>query len=411
MLDAMIPALQASAKTVPGLRFGAIYVPNGIIMEQWTPAKAGAEFEFTPILKPLEKYRQSLVTITNLSRPGKADSHAVAGAGWLSGMTPKRTEAEDFRLSTTIDQVLAQHIGQDTPFPSIEMATEDFAGYVGGCDPGYACAYMNTLSWTTATTPLPMEINPRVLFERMFGRPGTSAQRQARRREDRSILDSIVGEVGKLTGGLGASDRTRLDQYLQNVREIERRIQRTEARNQTEVGVIDAPLGIPESYSEHAGLMFDLLAVAYEAELTRIGTFMLAREASFRTYPEIGVTEPHHSLSHHQNNQDRITNHAKINAHHVSLFARFIERLQATPDGDGTLLDHALIVYGAGMSDGNKHSAAPLPLVMVGGGVGRGNRHIQVAPHTPVGNLWVSVAAAFGCPVDTVGESTGRVEL
>ena len=414
LLDAMVPPLTAFARTpaVRPLRFGAVYVPNGIIMEQWTPAAVGADFEFTPILRSLEPFRDSLVIVSNLSRPGTADSHAVASAGWLSGATAKRTEGEDFILGTTIDQVIARHIGKDgAPFPSIEVATEDFAGYVGGCDPGYACAYMNTLSWTASTTPLPMEINPRVLFERMFGRPGTAAQRQARRQLDRSILDSIAQEVKTLDRGLGASDRARLGQYLDHVREIERRIQQTEARNSSRVVAATAPLGVPESYTEHAGLMFELLALAFEADLTRVATFMMAREASFRTYPEIAVTEPHHSLSHHGNQPDKIAEHAKINAYHVGLFATFIERLQTTQDGDGTLLDHALIVYGSGMSNGHRHSAEPLPMLALGGGAGRGNRHVQLSPKTPVGDLWVGVAERFGCELERLGDSRGRVEL
>ena len=414
LLDAMVPPLTAFSRTAAArpLRFGAVYVPNGIIMEQWTPASVGPDFEFTPILKPLEPFRQSLVVITNLSRPGTADSHAVASAGWLSGVTAKRTEGEDFTLGVTIDQVIAQQVGKnDTPFPSIEVATEDFAGYVGGCDPGYACAYMNTLSWAAATSPIPMEIDPRVLFERMFGRPGTAAQRTARRQLDRSILDSITQEVKTLDRGLGASDRARLDQYLGHVREIEQRIQQTETRNSSLPIEPDAPLGVPESYGDHAGLLFDLLAVAFEAELTRVSTFMMAREASFRTYPEIGVTEPHHSLSHHGNQAEKIAEHAKINAYHMSLFAKFVERLQATPDGDGTLLDHTLIVYGSGMSNGNRHSADPLPLVALGGAAGRGNRHLQLPKKTPVGNLWLGVADRFGCALDNLGESQGRVEL
>lgn len=414
LLDAMVPSLTASAKTVAArpLRFGAIYVPNGIIMEQWTPSTVGADFEFTPVLAPLEPFRQSAVVVTNLSRPGSADSHAVASAGWLSGATAKRTEGEDFTLGVTVDQVIARQVGRsDTPFPSIEVATEDFAGYVGGCDPGYACAYMNTLSWTSATTPIPMEINPRVLFERLFGQAGTAAQRQASRRLDRSILDSITQEVKTLDRGLGTSDRTRLDQYLGNVREIERRIQQTEARNGSLPNDMNAPLGVPEHYGEHAGLMFDLLAVAYEAEMTRVATFMMARESSFRTYPEISVTEPHHSISHHGNQPAKIAEHARLNTYHVSLFAKFIERLQSTADGDGSLLDHSLIVYGGGMSNGNRHSADPLPLVALGGGVGKGNRHLMLPKKTPVGDLWVTVADRFGCELERLGDSRGRVDL
>jgi Protein of unknown function (DUF1552) len=413
LLEAMVPAFTATAKTAatPPLRFGAIYIPHGAIMDRYRPAATGRGFEFSPILKPLEPLRDRVVVVSNLDRPGNDDSHATASAAWLSGAIAKKTEGQDFQLGTTVDQVIAKRIGQDTPFPSIEVATEDFTGYVGGCSPGYACAYMNTISWASPTAPVPMEINPRVVYERLFGRPGTSAQRVARVREDASVLDSIKEDLTDLERGLGSRDRTRLGEYLDNIREIERRIERTEAHNTTDVAVPDAPIGVPQAYAEHVGLLFELMAVAYQADLTRVFTFMMAREASMKTYPEIGITEPHHTISHHREKPDVKMAHASLNTYHMSLFAKFVEKLRGTPDGDGSLLDHSLIVYGSGMSNANVHGPYPLPLVAVGGGAGQGHRHVVVPEHTPLGNLWVTVADIFGCHGSTFGESTGGVDL
>jgi len=412
LLDSMVPALTAAAKTAANgqRRLGFVYVPNGTIMDQWTPATAGSDFEFTPILKPLESLRDHLVVLSNFSRPGTDADHALASSGWLSGVTAKETEGQDFRLGRTIDQIIAAQIGQETPLPSLEVATEDFAGYVGGCSPGYACAYVNTLSWASPTTPLPMEINPRVVFERMFGRAGTGTQRLERMRTNRSVLDSIADELSHLHGGLGAHDNVRIDEYLGDVREIERRIQRMETRNSTELN-IDAPVGVPQSYEEHVGLLFELLAMAYQADVTRVFTFMMAREFSMKTYPMIGVSEPHHSVSHHQNRPEQIAKHAKINAYHVQQFSKFVEKLRVTPDGDGSLLDHSLLFYGAGLSNGNTHSPYPLPLLALGGGIGKGNRHFQAPEQSPIGNLWVGVANSFGTPLTSFGESTGRADL
>jgi hypothetical protein len=414
LLDAMVPSFTAVAKTAasPQRRFGAVYIPHGAIMNLYTPAETGAGFQFTPILKPLERFKEHVVVVSNLDRPGIDDSHATASAAWLSGAIAKRTEGQDFKLGKTVDQVIARQIGGDTPFPSVEIATENLDGYVGGCSPGYACAYMNTVSWASETTPIPMEINPRAVFERLFGRPGTQAQRKARAQQDASILDSVTEDLGDLERGLGARDKTRLSEYLTNVREIEQRIQRTEARNESQPTVaLDAPIGVPESYDEHTSLLFDLMAVAYQADLTRVFTFMMAREASMKTYPEIGITEPHHTISHHREKADVKMAHASLNAYHMSLFANFIERLKATPDGDGTLLDHSMIFYGSGMSNANVHGPYPLPLVAVGGWQGKGHRNVVLTDHTPLGNLWVGVSDMYGCPPTIFGESTGRVNL
>jgi hypothetical protein len=416
-LESMVPAFTALAKTAanPPLRFGAIYFPNGATMKHWMPTTTGSDFELTPILKPLDPFRNRLSVVNNLSRAGgrSATDHAVSSAGWLSGVVAKQTEAEDISLGITIDQVLAKEIGQDTPFPSLEMATEDFTGYVGGCVPGYSCAYMNTISWANATTPLPMEINPRVAFERMFGRAGTTAQRLSRMREDRSILDSVTEEAHELQRRVTPKDRVRLSDYLDHVREIERRIQQTEAKNSTQVTSIDAPVGVPETFEAHAALMFELLAVAYQADLTRVFTFMMAREASQRTYPVLDIREPHHDVSHHANQPDKMALHAKINAHYAQLVSGFIEKLSTMPEADGSVLDHSLIFFGGGMSDGQAHSPYPLPLSMIGtaGGQTKSGRHILASEWSPVANLWLTVAHMFGSQIESFGESTGRVEL
>jgi hypothetical protein len=413
-LDAMTPAFAGQAQAARPLRFGGVYIPNGAPMKEWMPAAAGA-LEITPLLEPLAPYRDRLTVVGNLSRAGgkTVTDHAVSSAGWLSGVVAKQTEAEDISLGVTIDQVLARQVGQESPFPSLEFATEDFAGYIGGCVPGYSCTYMNTISWAGETAPLPMEINPRVAFERMFGRAGDAGTRLARMQENRSILDSIAEEARGLQRRLGAQDRLRLGEYLDNVREIERRIERTEARNATSVTALDAPIGVPEAFEDHAALMFDLLVAAWQADLTRVFTYMMAREASQRTYPVLGISETHHDVSHHGNRPDKMALHGTIDIHFTRLFAAFIEKLRTSPDGDGSLLDHSLIAFGAGMSDGQAHSAYPLPLALVGGAGGRvkGGRFVVAPEWTPVANLWLTVAGMFDSPIDAFGESTGRVEL
>ena len=415
LLDAMTPALTAMAQTpaAGSLRAGFVYVPNGMILDQFTPAKVGSEFEITTILKPLEPFQDKLVVVSNLSRAEANNNHAVSSGCWLTGVRPKRTDGPDFRIGTSLDQVIGRQIGQDTTFPSIEVATEDFSGLQGACDPGYSCAYMNTLSWQSPTTPLPMEINPRVVFERLFGGGATAEERIARMNDDRSILDFVVSDIKDLSKGLGNTDKARLNEYLDNVREIERRIQRAEAQAETRPDVPPEPVGVPEAFEDHVALMYDLLALAYQADLTRVFTFMVAREVSQRTYPNLGIGEPHHAVSHHSNRPESIKNHTKINTYHMSLFAKFIERLRSTPDGDGSLLDHALIMYGSGMSDGNGHTGSPLPLALIGGANGRvrGNRHIKMSQLTPMPNVLLNFAQKFGVPQDTFGLSTGTVDL
>jgi len=413
LLESMVPSFTALAKTPakPLRRFGAIFVPLGERPGYWTPKQVGENFEFSPILKPLEPYRKSLTVVSELCDP--LDGHAVTVAAWLSGSIPKRTIAEDVHAGVTIDQVVARKIGQDTVFPSLELATEDFTGYIGGCDPQYACAYMNTLSWRTPTEPLPMEINPRVTFERMFGRSGTAAQRQAQMRMDRSILDSVKEDVADLQANLGNRDRNRLDAYLENVREIEKRIQRAEKQAVSDVKVPDAPIGIPDSFEEHVALQFDLLALAYEADISRVFTFMLSRDASQRVYPNLGLTEPHHSMSHHGNDPLKIAGLVKLNTFHVELFGKFLAKLSSTPDGDGSLLDHSMILYGSGMSESNVHSRLDVPTLVAGGAAGqiKGNRHVKAPTETPLANLMVEIGQRFGVEMDKFGISTGRLEL
>jgi Protein of unknown function (DUF1552) len=414
LLESMVPALTATAATAanPQRRFGAIFVPLGERPGYWTPKTVGENFELNTILKPLEPFRDHLTVVSELCNP--IDGHACTVAAWLSGSIPKQTIAENVHIGVTIDQVIAKQIGQDTVFPSLELATEDFTGYIGGCDTQYACAYMNTLSWSTATTPLPMEINPRVTFERMFGRAGSSTQRLARMKTDRSILDSVKNDVKDLESGLGPRDRVRLNDYLDNVREIEQRIQRAEKQATTDVPVPNAPIGVPESFEEHVALQFDLLALAYEANITKVFTFMMSRDASQRVYPNIGVNEPHHSMSHHGNNPEKLSNLVKLNTYHVSLFAKFLEKLKSTPDGDGSLLDHSLILYGSGMSESDTHSRLNVPAAILGGGAGlmKGNRHIQAPKETPLANLMLDFANKFGCEMDKFGTlSTGRLEV
>ena len=414
LLDAMVPALTATAQTAaaPTRRFGAVFVPMGERPSHWTPTTTGSNFEFSPILQPLESFRDSLTVVSNVDRPLQG-THAVSSGTWLTGCAPKRTEAEDFIAGTSLDQIVAQQIGRDAVFTSLEIGTEDLTGYVGACDVGYSCAYMNTISWKSPTTPMPLETNPRVVFERLFGRPGSTEERVARMRQNRSILDSVRGDVSSLERGLGARDRVRLDQYLDHVREIEGRIQRAEKQATTDVILPAAPVGIPDSWAEHAGVMFDLMALAWEADLTRVFSFMLNREASQLVFPEIGLSEPWHHVSHHGNEPEKLAMLVKVNIWQISLFGKFLERLRTTPDGDGTLLDHSLVLWGSGMSDSNAHSPLDVPYLQVGKAAGlfTGNKHIAPPKGTQLANVMLTVAQRFGAEIDRFGVSTGAVEL
>src|SRR5262245_2586314 len=414
LLDAMVPAMTATVNTAaaPTRRFGAVFVPMGERPSHWTPSPSGVGFEFSAILKPIESFRDQVIVVSNMDRP-LAGTHAVSTGTWLTGSAPKRTEAEDFVAGTSLDQIIAGKIGSDTVFPSLEIGTEDFTGYVGACDVGYSCAYMNTIAWKTPTTPMPMETNPRVVFERMFGRPGSTAERVTRMRQNRSILDSVTGDVAQLERGLGARDRVRLDQYLDHVREIEGRIQRAEKQATTEINVPVAPVGVPDSWEEHATVMFDLMALAYEADLTRVFTFMLNREASQLVFPNLGFNEPWHHVSHHGNEAEKLALLVKLNTWQKRLFGRFLDRLKKTPDGDGTLLDHSVLLWGSGMSDSNSHSALDVPYLMVGKGAGlfKGNRHLAAPRGTPLSNVMLSVGQQFGAQIDRFGVSTGAFDL
>ncbi|HEV3333454.1 MAG TPA: DUF1552 domain-containing protein [Bryobacteraceae bacterium] len=416
LLDSMVPALVAQSKTAakPSSRLAFIYIPHGAIMDQWTPATEGAGFEFTRILKPLEPFRDRLNVVSGLGHKA-ADTtavHSLSPTTWLSGVRPKPTQGQDAFAGVTADQIAAQHIGQDTVLPSLELATEDHSGLIGSCDRDYGCIYMNTLSWRTPTTPLPMEINPRKVFERMFGQGGSAEARLARNQEDRSILDAVAKEAGDLQRTLGPKDRVTLTDYLENVREIERRIQRAGTEQAgVDLSLPEAPAGIPFAYEEHVKLMYDLLHLAYQANVTRVASFMVAREVSNRTYPQIGVPDGHHATSHHQNKAEKIEKLVKIQQYHIGLFAGFLNKLQSTRDGDGSLLDHSVILYGSNMSNSNLHNHFPLPNIVVGGGAGRvqGGRHLRYADHTPMTNLLLTLLDKSGVPMDNLGDSTGKM--
>ena len=414
LLDAMVPALTPLVRTAaaPTRRFGAVFVPMGERPSHWTPATSGPGFEFSPILKPIEAFRESITVVSNLDRPTQG-THAVSTGTWLTGCAPKRTEAEDFVAGTSLDQIIARQIGVDTVYPSVEIGTEDFTGYVGACDVGYSCAYMNTISWRSPTTPMPMETNPRTVFERLFGRPGSVAERVTRMQQNRSILDSVTADVAALERGLGARDRVRLDEYLEHVREIEGRIQRAERKATSEIALPVAPVGIPDAWEEHAGVMFDLMAVAFEADVTRVFTFMLNREASQLVFPSLGFNEPWHHVSHHGNEPEKLAMLVKLNTWQVEIFGKFLARLQSMPDGEGTLLDHSTLLWGSGMSDSNTHSPLDVPYLMVGKGAGAftGNRHLVAAKGTQLADVMLTVAQRHGVEIDRFGVSTNAFAL
>jgi hypothetical protein len=411
LLDAMMPAGRALAQAAntPPRRFGAIFVPHGERPGFWTPATVGSDIELSTILAPLAPYRDELTVVSQLANP--VSGHGVSVASWLTGSVPKRTTAEDVQAGPSVDQVIAQHIGGDTVFRSLEVAIEDYAGYIGGCDPAYACVYSNTLSWASATEPLPMETNPRALFERLFGRPGTAAQRRERLATGRSILDAVGGDVAALQRDVGAQDRARLEDYLDNVRAAEQQIERAERQAAIEIEIPDAPIGIPTLFADHVAVQFELLTLAWAADMTRVFTFMLSRDITQRTYPEIGITEPHHAMSHHQGNQEMQENLVKLNVYHMTLFEKFLAGLKMTPDGDGSLLDHSMLLWGSGMSESNNHERTDLPTLLVGGFNGRGSRHIATAPETPIANMMLALSRHYGVELDSYGISTGSVDL
>jgi Protein of unknown function (DUF1552) len=415
LLDSMVPARTALAATAaaPALRAGFVYIPMGAQMPQWTPIGDKAGFKFNRIMKPLEPFRDRVTVVSGTSLIAE-NGHTLSNAMWLNGTKP--AHGTEILSGTTIDQLVAQKIGQETTFPSLEIATEDHSSELGSCGGDYACSYMNTISWRTPTTPNPMELNPRVLFERMFGGDGsTAAQRVARLRDNLSILDGVTESVRDLSKGLDAKDKSRLGDYMENLREIERRIAKVEKQNNesTGYGAPEAPVGVPDSFEEHATLLFDLWAIAFQADITRVVTFMLARELSTRTYPQIGVTDGHHPVSHHQNDPQKKEQQAKINVYHMEMFARFLTKLDKMQVGDGSMLDHSMILYGSGMSNSNVHAHDQLPILVAGGGAGRlkGNRHIKVANDTPLSNLLVGLLDKAGVHTDRLGDSSGRIEI
>jgi hypothetical protein len=418
LLESMVPAQTPLARTAanPQVRLGLCFMPHGAVMANWTPAEEGA-LKLSPILMPLEPYKNHVVVISNLAHkmagpqgPGdNGGDHTRCPAVYLNGVHPKRTDGADIQAGTTIDQMAAQKIGQNTLLPSLELAIEDYSGLVGSCDVGFSCTYMNTMSWRTPTTPMPMEINPRVVFDRMFGDGATTEERLRRIETQRSILDAVTGQIRRLQGGLGAGDRNRVAEYLDTVREIERRIQVSEKSSSSNLDVPASPSGIPDDWEEHMKLMFDLMALAFQADITRISTFMMAREVSYRTFPKIGISEAFHPASHHQNNAARLEALTKIQAYHVTFLAYLLERLKNTPDGDGSLLDHSLVLYGGAMSNSNVHNHAPLPILVAGGAAGRmkGGRHLKYPEDTPMANLLMTILDKAGIPQESVGDSTG----
>ena len=393
-LDAMGPALKAAT---PTKRFGAVYVPNGIVMENWTPTAEGVDFGFTPILQPLQAFRDHLVVLTGLSSvppPWSRDTHPRASTRFLTDVPPKATRGlAELQAGISMDQIVAKELGRSTRLASLELALESSES-AGACSSGFSCAYTSTISWSSASTPLPTEHNPRAVFERLFGDNASTdpSARHARLRENASLLDSVNQKRAQLARGVGAGDRAKLDEYFDAVRDVERRIQIAEDMK-LELPVMTVPAGIPDDFEEHARLMYDLFALAYQIDVTRVITFMIGRESSGRTFPQFGIPDAHHPLSHHQNDPAKLAKLTTINRYHVSLFAEFLEKLRATPDGDGSLLDHVVIVYGSGMSNGNTHDPLNLPLLLAGGGGGqvRGGRNIRFAKDTPLANLHLTV--------------------
>ncbi len=416
LLDAMVAASTALANTPANparlRRLGYIYIPMGFYPNEWVPS--GTELNQLPSsLQSLQKVKDQVTVVSGMElRNAYPGSHATSNAAFLSAARAKRTESSDYYLGTTVDQIAARQLGQQTQLPSLELAM-DLLDNVGQCDNGYACVYQNNLSWFSPTTPLPAEAHPRIVFETLFGEGGTTAERRADLRRRASLLDAVSGEMKRFKASLGAADRNRVDSYFDSIREVERRIQQAEAKvEENPLPDLDRPTGVPASYAEHARLMFDLQLLAFQGDITRVVTFQLAREASTRTYPEIGVPEPHHPVSHHGNNPEKLAKLAKINQFHVSLFAEFLEKLAATPEGNGTLLDHTLYLYGSGMGDPDAHDHTDLPILVAGGAAGnmRGGRHQTYPKHTPLANLHLTLLNKVGIDIDHFADSQGGAD-
>ena len=415
LLDAMVPALTASARTpaVPVKRLGFVFMPMGCDTTRWTPKGGDKLDELSFILSSLEPVKQNICVLTNLElRNAYPGTHATSNAAFLSAAKAKHTESNDYYLGTTADQIAALQIGRDAQLPSLELAM-DMLQTAGQCDNGYACVYQNNLSWSSPTTPLPAEAHPRLVFEQLFGEGGSRADRQAALRRRASLLDFVRDDITRLERSLGPADRAKVGQYLETVREVERRIQKAEAGVEGDaLPDLDRPNGVPAAYADHARLMFDLQVLALQGDVTRVITFQLARETSNRTYPEIGVSDPHHPLSHHGNDPEKIARIAKINQFHVSLFAEFLAKLKATQDGNGSLLDHSLYLYGSGMGNPNVHDHINLPIIVAGGAAGgmKGGRHIRYDKPTPLANLHLTLLDKAGVRLDKFADSDGKMD-
>lgn len=416
LLDAMIPASTALANTVAAptnlRRLGYVYIPMGFNPKAWTPA--GDQLQELPqALSSLQNIKEQVTVVSGMElKNAYPGSHATSNSAFLSAATAKRTESSDYFLGTTVDQIAARHLGKSTQLPSLELAM-DLLNNIGQCDNGYACVYQNNLSWSSPTTPLPAEAHPRLVFETLFGEGGSTEDRRAALQERASMLDAVNEEMKRFKLQLGPSDRNKIDEYFESIREVERRIQRAEANvAENPLPDLDRPVGVPTEYAEHARLMFDLQRLAFQGDITRVVSFQLAREASTRTYPEIGVSDPHHPISHHGNNPDKLEKLAKINQFHVSLFAEFLEKMAATSEGDGSLLDHSLYLYGSGMGDPDAHDHTDLPIVVAGGAAGKmqGNRHVTYAKHTPLANLHLTLLNKVGVEMDSFADSDGNAE-
>lgn len=419
LLDSMVPAFAARRETAakPVRRLGVVYVGNGMNMVQWRPPADGA-FQLSSTLQPLAPFQDRLLLLSGLDN-NQGDGidggpHPRMQTAWLTGARPKKTEGVDIRAGISMDQIVAKEFGKETQLASLELATES-VDLLGTCFLGYSCAYNNTISWRTSTTPLPMENNPRAVFERLFGTSDSTdpQARLAQIRKTRSILDSVIQEVAHFQTSIGPRDRLKVTEYLEAVRDVERRMQKAEEQQANELPVVEQPMGIPNTFEEHAKLMYDLLALAYQTDLTRVGTFLMVREASVRSYPEIGIPDSHHPLSHHQNNPEKLAKQAKLNLFHIRMFGHLLEKLRSTPDGDGSLLDHTLLLYGAGMSDSNLHHPKDVPTLVVGGKNFQisGGRHVRCPEGTPLANLQLTLLDKLGLPVERFGDSTGQLNL
>ena len=409
LLDAMVPAATALAATAaaPKLRMAFVYFPHGAVMPQWTPKTDGPDFDLPPIIESLKPYQKQLTIISGMENKSAiaAPVHAITPGTWLS-CVPPRISHNPYG-GTTLDQIVAKHIGQDTPMPSLEVGTEERGGE-GSCDRNYGCSYGKTISFSDPSSPLPMEHNPRKLFQQLFGAGDTLDERARLAQESRSILDLVTQEARDLRRSLGLRDQAAMDDYLETVREIERRVQKLEGRDLSHVELPDAPAGIPSHFDEHMRLMFDLVALAYQANLTRVVSFMMAAEVSNQPYNFMGIPDAFHPLSHHANNQTKLANLAKVQAWNTGEFARFVGKLKSLPDGEGNMLDNSILMFGSNMSDSNAHNHFPLPMAVVGGGGGRikGNRHLRYPDKTPIANLHLTILDRVGLPMETFGDST-----